>query len=501
MGEGWKGGKGGDSYVPITSILKVIEVGKEGEVQGVQIHCKDFRSLTFTVMEGGSVKQTKSFLSAIANPPLPSKLFAYTNKEIILHHPHQYNGWDVYHPSVEYDRLGLTWGNGWRITNVNRDYSYCATYPSSFIVPEKIDDETLIKIAQFRSKGRVMGTVWRHPVNGATITRCSQPRVGFFLRSRSEADEKMVNEIRSLNPLSSHVYLLDSRPIANAKANSLRKGGHENPSIYTNCKLLFLSIPNIHYVFDSYIKLFEICQDHANQERWLSALEGTNWMQMISTIISAALKIVVLIDKRNASVITHCSDGWDRTSQISALSQFLLDPYYRTINGFAILIEKEWISFGHMFNKRCGHTATTTDEIAPIFLLFLDCIYQIIHQFPCSVEFNEKLLIFLADNVYSCRFGTFLTNCEKEIKQQSLRNKTISIWTKINEKKEEYLNIYYRMNSQVLSPSCSLRKLQFWNSYYLRWITSPHPKENIDAISKPAFLELHSLRKQLKAFH
>lgn len=38
------------------------------------------------------------------------------------------------------------------------------------------------------------------------------------------------------------------------------------------------------------------------------------------------------------NVLVHCSDGWDRTSQLCSLGQLLIDPYYRTIEGLAVLI-------------------------------------------------------------------------------------------------------------------------------------------------------------------
>jgi len=41
------------------------------------------------------------------------------------------------------------------------------------------------------------------------------------------------------------------------------------------------------------------------------------------------------------------SDGWDRTAQMVALEMVMLDPFYRTILGFEMLIEQEWLAAGH----------------------------------------------------------------------------------------------------------------------------------------------------------
>jgi myotubularin-related protein 6/7/8 len=35
----------------------------------------------------------------------------------------------------------------------------------------------------------------------------------------------------------------------------------------------------------------------------------------------------------------------DRTAQICALAQVMLDPFYRTIEGLATLIEKDWYTY------------------------------------------------------------------------------------------------------------------------------------------------------------
>ena len=52
------------------------------------------------------------------------------------------------------------------------------------------------------------------------------------------------------------------------------------------------------------------------------------------------------------------------------------------------------------------------------------CI-QVTQQFPNAFEFNEYFLTTILDHLYSCLFGTFLYNCDKERKENKLHTRYI----------------------------------------------------------------------------
>ena len=56
-----------------------------------------------------------------------------------------------------------------------------------------------------------------------------------------------------------------------------------------------------------------------------------------------------LIQVEQVSVLVALESGWDLTSVLVALTEIILDPTYRTIDGFQTIIEREFLSFGHRF--------------------------------------------------------------------------------------------------------------------------------------------------------
>lgn len=56
-------------------------------------------------------------------------------------------------------------------------------------------------------------------------------------------------------------------------------------------------------------------------QNWLKAVEETGYLQSLQTIlVSTNWMLKTLTSPPYENVIVHCSDGWDRTSQMSALA-------------------------------------------------------------------------------------------------------------------------------------------------------------------------------------
>jgi myotubularin-related protein 1/2 len=386
--------------------------------------------------------------------------------------PFKENGWSIYDPVIELGRMGLP-TDSWVITKINAKYEVCDTYPNVWGVPRCASEEDLIASASFRARERLPVLSWLHPETQASITRCAQPLVG-VTGKRNRVDEKYLQMIMDANAQSHKLIIMDARPNVNAVANKARGGGYESDEAYPFAELVFLDIHNIHVMRESLRKLKELVYPAVDESRWLSGLAATGWLEHVRSILSGAVRIADKIESHRTSVVVHCSDGWDRTAQLTALAMIMLDPFYRTIKGFEVLIEKEWLSFGHKFEQRLGYGEDrhTDADRSPVFIQFVDCVWQIMRQFPFAFEFNEFFLIQILDHVYSCRFGTFLFNSEKERREKEVKRRTASLWSYLNSSLDEFINPLYNRHERsltVILPNAKLRTMRLWKGYYCRW--------------------------------
>lgn len=211
--------------------------------------------------------------------------------------------------------------------------------------------------------------------------------------SSSTSPEGSHEEVRMDKP--KKLLIVDARSYASAVTNRARGGGCECIDYYPSAEIQFMNLANIHAVRKSFNALRQLCASAPDMGSWLSNLEKTLWLQHLSGLLAASVTVTRMIEVEGRPVLVHCSDGWDRTPQIVATAQLCLDPYYRTVNGFKTLVEREWLSFGHKFGDRCGHGLNSYElnERCPVFLQWLDCVHQIHNQFPCSFEFSIGYLV------------------------------------------------------------------------------------------------------------
>ncbi|KAB8343274.1 hypothetical protein FH972_022862 [Carpinus fangiana] len=279
------------------------------------------------------------------------------------------------------------------------------------VVPAAISDNVLNYAGRYRSRVRIPVLTYLHPVNDCSISRSAQPLVG-VRGNRSVQDEKLVAAVFATSKAASleqdlessqdtdspdehsahpsaktssqnlealedeaiaqagqndleeprvygsqqHNLIVDARPTVNALAMQAVGMGSENMDNYPFATKAYLGIDNIHVMRDSLQKVVDALKESdvtpLPPNRELLAKSG--WLKHIGNLLDGTALIARQVAIHHSHVLIHCSDGWDRTSQLSALSQLCLDPYYRTMEGFIVLVEKDFLSFGHMFRHRSG---------------------------------------------------------------------------------------------------------------------------------------------------
>uniref|UniRef100_A0A671SLH3 Myotubularin-related protein 5-like n=1 Tax=Sinocyclocheilus anshuiensis TaxID=1608454 RepID=A0A671SLH3_9TELE len=429
-----------------------------------------------------------------------------------------------------------------RIATVNRMYTVCRSYPGLLIVPQSIPDSTIQRICRCYRHNRFPVVCWRNSRTKAVLLRSAglhaKGVVGFFKSPNAPTDVMTISlhvihqivivlfvynvlveitnslhqspnkhwgSIRGSGRLSTYNPDVGNRlaekesPQANGGPSetyflrqqraylyiigdkSQLKGGKQDS--FQQWEVLPIEVFDVRQVKNSFKKLMKACvPSSSNTEPNMTfhrCLEESEWMNLLHRVLQVSVLVVELLDT-GSSVMVSLEDGWDVTTQVVSLVQLLSDPYYRTIDGFRLLVEKEWLSFGHRFSHRGAQTlASQSSGFTPVFLQFLDCVHQIHLQFPMEFEFSQYYLKFLAYHYVSNRFRTFLLDSDYERIELGVlyeekgerKNPQVckSVWDyidRLNKKTPIFYNYMFSPEEEeVLKPYSFISNLKVWDFY------------------------------------
>lgn len=451
------------------------------------VQTKDLRQLVFYLPTDSDVRKTCDAINLYSRPGVVNNLFACKYCEALRQSgafDMDVNGWRLYDPVQEYARMGIETElipnpeSPWQLSKLNNEYRLCPSYPASLVLPRKMNDNAIRAVAAFRKRGRLPAMSWcgGREFGYASLWRCSQTTEGLIGQKCLE-DIHMVDCIRQGNPSRSSRDLLvvDLRPWKMAWANKAGGGGFES---YTGCKTVFGGIDNIHAVRSGWKQMGAAVANSSDSEvgSWFKDVAASQWYDYIGAIMNSTKKVVKEIVDNRSNVMVHCSDGWDRTAQATSLSMICLDPHYRSQAGFLLLVQKEWCSFGHKFRTRLALGEQPSSEYSPVFIQWLECVYQIVAQRPNDFEFTTDVLLRLADDVFSNKFGTFLCDSEREREAKAARS-TVSLWSVLlsSEEVETWRNPAYSPGTNSFSPNVCQANYRIWEEYWWRY----HPRSQM----------------------
>uniref|UniRef100_A0A6B2L1C5 Myotubularin phosphatase domain-containing protein n=1 Tax=Arcella intermedia TaxID=1963864 RepID=A0A6B2L1C5_9EUKA len=441
----------------------------------LEIECKNFRIVRFRFEKGDTNYDNMIKVLEFYMEPGVEDLFAFSFSYSKWKSKHL-NGWEIYDPVLEFHRLGIRnepmnetqnrYSQKWRITNFNHGNKVIQSYPKYLVVPASEDDNSLKKKLWLRKDNCIPVLSWIHPNSGAAILRSSQPTP---LHQHKQSDTEYLVSIKKVSLNNLRIYDLRTKTAAQITKSPI--SGEEDEAEGGIKSLTFLDLSDSETLLHSISIICEAIYSHFDQSTFWQKIVESGWLDIQSKLLFSANMIIKVVDELNESVLLYCCDGSNQTPLLLSTVLLMLDPYYRTIKGFIILIEKEWISYGHKFSSNFNSQQ-------PFFLSWMDATYQLLVQNPCAFEFNHNFLIYLMDELFSCRFGTFIYDSDYERNEHNLSQKTISIWSSVLDpnRMSSFTNPFYQLHPKKMVAQFEQGNLKLWE-YFIRY-TSMDCKEN-----------------------
>ncbi|KNC80994.1 hypothetical protein, variant, partial [Sphaeroforma arctica JP610] len=347
------------------------------------------------------------------------------------------------------------------------------------------------------------------PSNGGPGPRLDSPTGSDFLHTSQ-------NRTGTHPAAAVRYYILDTRSAKDAKnASIVTGGGVGDESWYVGSALVHLNLGTSAELLESYEKLRAVCSDGSQStSNWLYKLEASGWMRHVQNALQSAVFVVKKVEVEGRTCMLQDDNGWGSVGVVSSLVQVMLDPYYRTIQGLRLLIQKEWISFGYPFcTIRKSHGTPRRQGDGPQFLLFIDCLAQMARQFPAKYEYTDLLLRTLVLHIVCSPNPTGPFSCDNNRERHTSQFGTEDdFWGEIGVDPDTYTNPCYRFQAEAALPMLGCQALEFWSALYSRWADAsresymaceevyPHRKESlVDKTDRQVLNATNGLMKTRKA--
>ena len=384
------------------------------------LHCKDFQEITLHLPKKD--ESLPSFLKCLwqklfKNIEQPiNEIYVSPDKNCVSSFL-DFTSWEK-----ELRRLNINSRKPkWKIIE-NKSFEICDVICRYAVVPSSISLESVSDSGTNHYNHRFMTWCWTDSDTMVSLLRCSEPKT-----------------------ILNNSYL--------SKIMSTVNSGKARTHAVLSTARLKDSCPSEETISSSFEKLWNTCLVK-DCDNFYKNLDSCKWLHHMQSLIRASRHIARTLKCDKNPVVVMDQSGRDISCVIVSLVVILCDKYYRTIDGFANLINKEWVAAGYSFYSSLM-TINGHKNFLPTFMMFLDCVHNIILQYPTEFEFTDHYLIEILDTIFSGDSKLFMFNCPKDLSlifKDGENGIVNQFWMNVFKNRSNFSNPLFDLKDRIFKP-------------------------------------------------